>query len=417
MRKLFSRILLASSALIAANVMPLTAHAQQSHGIAAVVNDDIITTYDLQQRALFMVATQGIKPDEAAQQRILRQALRNLVDEKLQTQESQKYNQNISDEAVMRGVERLITRNGLTVEEFAQRLAQAGISLRTLQDQVRAELAWEGIIGGLYGSRIRISDAQIDETLNRLSANANKPSYQVSEIYIEATPDIGGMNGAMQGANAMIEQINQGAPFDILARQFSSSPSAAKGGDISWVRAGELREELDTALGQMEKGQISTPITVPGGVYVLALRDKEISVSETFYTLKQINYSMDDESELPTARTAIKTATSAAKSCDTLSGDVAGIDGIESRSMGEVKAGDLTEDILSLLSGTNEGAVSEPLTTPSGLVALMVCKRDIRGSNIPTRDQVENRLLSQQEAQASRRHLRNLRRTATIVTR
>ena len=156
---------------------------------------------------------------------------------------------------------------------------------------------------------------------------------------------------------------------------------------------------------------------MPGGVYVLALRDKEISVSETFYTLKQINYSMDDESELPTARTAIKTATSAAKSCDTLSGDVAGIDGIESRSMGEVKAGDLTEDILSLLSGTNEGAVSEPLTTPSGLVALMVCKRDIRGSNIPTRDQVENRLLSQQEAQASRRHLRNLRRTATIVTR
>jgi len=417
MKKLFSRILLTGSALLAVNALPMSAQAQQSQGIAAVVNDDIITTYDLQQRAMFMVATQGIKPDEQSQERILRQALRNLVDEKLQIQESRKYSQDISDESVARGIERLITRNGLSVEEFAARLASAGISLTTLEDQVRAEIAWEGIIGGLYGSRIRISDAQIDETLNQLTANANKPSYLVSEIYIEATPDIGGMNGAMQGANAMIQQVDQGAPFDILARQFSSSPSAAKGGDISWVRAGELREELDTALGQMEKGQISAPIVVPGGVYVIALRGKQISESETFYTLKQINYEMDNESELPTARTAIKTATSAAKSCDTLSSDVAGIDGIESRAMGEVKAGDLTEDILALLSNTNEGGISEPLTTPNGLVALMVCKRDIRGSNIPTRDQVENRLLSQQEAQASRRHLRNLRRNATIVTR
>jgi len=85
--------------------------------------------------------------------------------------------------------------------------------------------------------------------------------------------------------------------------------------------------------------------------------------------------------------------------------------------MGEIKSSDLTDDILAILSNTNVGEISEPLETPNGLVSLMVCERDLRGSDIPSREQVEDRLLNQQEAQASRRHLRNLRRNATIVTR
>ena len=411
------KALLGCTAMATLCIAPTIANAQSAHGIAAVVNDDIVTTYDLRQRALFMMATQGIEATDESKRRVLQQAMKNLVDEKLQLQESKKYSQEISDEAVAEGVQNIISRNGVSVEEFAQRLATAGISLNTLQDQVRAEIAWQRIIGGLYGSRIRISDAQIDETLNRVSANAGKPSYNVAEIYIEATPDIGGMNGAMQGANAMIEQLQKGAPFQILAQQFSSAPSAAKGGQVGWVREGELRKEIDAAITILEKGQVSTPITVPGGIYVIALIDKRVSKSETFYVIKQINYKFDNESELPTARTALKEASAAAKSCDTLNGDVADIDGIATVNMGEIKAGDMTEDILSLLSNTNVSEVSEAMPIASGLVALMVCDRKVKGSNIPTRDQIEDRLLNQQEAQASKRHLRNLRRNATIVTR
>ena len=416
---------ISASKLLATFVLGMTlplafaapSQAQSSHGIAAVVNDDVITTYDLRQRSLFMMATQGIEPTDESKRQILAQAMRNLVDEKLQLQESKKYDQTISQEAVNDGVRRLISRNGINIEEFTQRLAAAGISINTLQDQIRAEIAWQRIIGGLYGSRIRISDAQIDETLTRVSANADKPQYRVAEIYIEATADIGGMNGAMQGANAMIEQLGTGAPFQILAQQFSSAPSAAKGGDIGWIREGELREEINTIIMQMEKGQVSNPIPVPGGVYVIALADKRISTSEIFYTLSQINYEMEDQSELDAAKSVLKTASEAAKSCDTLDKDVKDIDGIGSREMGEIKAEDLTEDIMAVLNATNVGEVSTPLVVGNSVISLMVCKRDVRGSGIPSRDDVENRLLNQQESQASRRHLRDLRRKATIVSR
>lgn len=420
MSTLLSKTLLCGTAFLSVMTTSIGAQsalAQTAHGIAAVVNDGVITTYDVRQRTRFMMATQGIPSNEETQQRVWAQATRALIDEKLQLQEAKKYELEISDAAINHGVQELISSNGISVEEFARRLAAAGISISTLQDQVESDIVWQRLIGGIYRDRIRISDAQIDETLNRVSANASKPSYRVAEIYIEASPDIGGMEGALQGANAMIKQLNQGAPFQTLAQQFSSSPSAAKGGDMGWIHEGELREELNVAIAELGKGEVSHPISVPGGVYVIAVMDIQISEAETFYTLKSLNYAYSDASELPAARTALKTASEAFKSCDTIAADTSDITGVSNNNMGELKSTDMTEDILALLSSTNVGEVSEPMEAGAGLVALAVCKRQMKGSNIPTRDQVENRLLSQQEAQASKRHLRDLRRNATIVTR
>jgi len=264
-----------------------TAMAQSPHGIAAVVNDDIVTTHDLRQRTLFMVATTGIERDEKSIARAQQQALRNLVDEHIQMQEAEKFDQTIADEEVNQSVARLIGRNGLDPNEVVQRLASVGVSIETMRDQVRSEIAWQRIINGLYGSRIRISDAQIDETINRISANASKPNYRVAEIYIEASPDIGGIEGAMEGANAMIKQLSDGAPFPLLAQQFSSAPTAAKGGDLGWVREGELRPEVDQVITQMEVGNLSKPIQVPGGVYVVALIDKKISEADTLRNVRR----------------------------------------------------------------------------------------------------------------------------------
>lgn len=403
-------LLSASATLLLAG----TAFAQTSHGIAAVVNDDIVTTHDLRQRTLFMVATTGIKRDEESIARAQQQALRNLVDEHIQIQESDKYEQSISDEEINQSVARLIGRNGLDPNDVVQRLAQAGVSIETLRDQVRSEIAWQRIINGLYGSRIRISDAQIDETLNRLTANASKPNYRVAEIYIEATEDIGGMEGAMQGAAAMVQQVADGAPFPLLAQQFSSSPTAAKGGDMGWIREGELRPEIDQVIQQMEPGNLSKPIQVPGGVYVVALLDKKISEASTLYKLKQVRIDSEDVAAAESRLIALKDTLT---SCDTLKDDVEAIEGVEQADMGEINSSDLTEDVLGVLASTDVGSLGDPIARPGGAVSIMVCSRIASGSDIPTRDEIEDRLMDQQLAQASKRHLRDLRRSATVVVR
>ena len=404
----------AIASLIGTGLIGGTAFAQSPHAIAAVVNDDIVTTHDLRQRTLFMVATTGIKRDEESIARAQQQALRNLVDEHIQMQESKKYDQTIGDDEVNQSVARLIGRNGLDPNEVVQRLASVGVSIETMRDQVRSEIAWQRIINGLYGSRIRISDAQIDETLNRISANASKPNYRVAEIYIEASEDIGGMDGAMEGAKAMIQQVSDGAPFPLLAQQFSSSPTAAKGGDMGWVREGELRPEIDKVIVQMDIGNLSTPIQVPGGVYVVALLDKKISEADTLYKLQQVVVKNDD---IESAKSTLISLRDTLNSCSTLKDDLETVEGVNSADMGEIKSSDLTDDVLSVLERTDVGSISDPIERPDGAVSIMVCSREASGSDVPTRDQIEDRLMDQQLAQASKRHLRDLRRKATIVVR
>ena len=400
-----STALLATSAATYAQSAP--------HGIAAVVNSDIVTIHDLRQRVLFMMATTGAEADEASIQRLQRQALRNLVDEHLQMQESEKYEQTISDESVDQSVARLLSQNGADPNKLVSDLAAAGVSIETLRDQVRSELAWQRIVNGLYGSRIRISDAQIDENLNQLTANASKPKFRVAEIYIEASPDIGGMEGAMEGAGAMIAQVKGGAPFPLLAQQFSSAASAARGGDVGWVREGELRPEIDAVITTMEAGSVSNPIQVPGGVYVVALIDKKVSQADTLYKLKQVTV----EAETEAAKARLVALRGELSSCETLEDDVEPLDGVASADMGEIKSSDLTDIIVEALERTDVGGLSDPFERPNGATSIMVCSRQTTGSDIPTRDQIENQLLDKQLAQASKRALRDLRRQATLVVR
>ena len=383
------------------------------HGIAAVVNSDIVTIHDLRQRVLFMMATTGAERDEATIQRLQRQALSNLINEHLQMQESEKYEQNISDEQVNQRLAQLLSRNGADPNKLVADLAAGGVSIETLRDQIRSEIAWQRIVNGLYGSRIRISDAQIDETLNLLTANASKPNYRIAEIYIEASPDIGGIDGAMEGANAMIAQVKNGAPFQLLAQQFSSAASAARGGDVGWVREGEQRPEIDAAIKAMEPGSVSAPIRVPGGVYVIALIEKKISESDTLYKLKQVTV----EAETEAAKSRLIALRGELQGCETLDADVKTIEGVEAADMGEIKSSDLTDEIVAALERTDVGGLSDPFERPNGATSIMVCKRETTGSDIPTRDQIEDRLLDQQLAQASKRALRDLRREATLVVR
>ncbi|MEM9599543.1 MAG: peptidylprolyl isomerase [Pseudomonadota bacterium] len=417
------RLLTSGLASLCLSVAALPVLAQQaetptpsptSHSIAAVVNNDIITSHDLRQRVLFMLATTGVERNEETLRRVQAQALRNLIDEHLQMQEAEKYDQTIDDREVNQNVARLIGRNGLDPQEVVQRLAAVGVSIETLRDQVRSEIAWQRIINGLFGSRIRISDTVIEETLARISADANEPSFRLAEIYIEATPEIGGPSGARDGAQAMIDQLGQGAPFPLLAQQFSSAPSAAAGGDMGWMKAGDLRPQIAAVLPELDPGEVSEPIIVPGGAYVVALLEKRVSEVDTLFRLSQVRVEAESFEDANARLDAIRPTLS---SCDTLDEAVADLDGVSTASMGELKASELSEEIQVRLQDVQVGELSDAFAGPTGAAAIMVCKRETTGSEIPTRDAIENRLMDTQLAQASRRHLRDLRRKATISVR
>lgn len=418
-RKTLSRITLAltGSMLLVTPAMGQSAQPSASagtHSIAAVVNDDIITSHDLRQRVLFMLATTGVERNEESLRRIQNQALRNLVDEHLQMQEAERFELSIADEEVNQSVAQMIGRNGLDPQEVVQRLSQVGVSIETLRDQVRSEIAWQRIVNGLFGQRIRISDTVIEETLDRITSTADEPSFRLAEIYIESTPDIGGADGALEGARAMIAQLAEGAPFPLLAQQFSSSPSAAAGGDLGWVKVGDVRPEIGAVLPELDDSEVSEPIVVPGGVYVIAMLGRRVSESEIIYRLSQLRVDGDD---FETGSAKLEELRSEIVNCDALDDLADANDGVSSASMGELRSSELQDEMLGYLNEVEAGEMSAPIQGPGSTVGLVVCERELTGSEIPTRNEIEDRLRDTRLAQASRRHLRDLRRKATISVR
>ena len=147
------------------------------------------------------------------------------------------------------------------------------MSPETLREQLRAEISWRGWIRGRYGQRLAVGDDQIKAYQKRLDAQAGKPQYQITEIFIDANR-VGGQPQAEQGAAQLIGEIQKGAPIAAVARQFSNSPSAANGGEVGWISTGELPPEVDRVLDGLRPGQLAPPIPVKDGVYIIYLKDK-----------------------------------------------------------------------------------------------------------------------------------------------
>ncbi|GJL97871.1 MAG: chaperone SurA [Hyphobacterium sp.] len=411
---MMKRILTASLSLALAAFSAACAHAQQVEGIAALVNDYPITTVDVRNRMRLIIASSGVQPTPEALARIQQEALRSLVDETLQLQEAQEFEVEIAEAEVDAAIGDIATRNGTDPADIENDLAASGIQVSTLRRQLEAEIAWQVLVGGRYSNLIRISNQQIEATLERVAASASEPQFHLAEIFLEI-PVSADQEMAQERAIAVMTQLSQGAPFQSVAQQFSDAPSAANGGDMGWLLQGQMRPEVAQVAQALQPGQLSRPFRVPGGLMIIALVDAREGTTAIQFDLAQIN--------LPTSRVTddavatLERALSRITSCEGIDAAIAGIDGVFSSRLGQISLDSLLPQVAEPLSGLDEGENTGLLESASGRQAYVVCSRTIGGPGVPSRADIERQLRNQQLSMLSRRWLRDLRRDSTIEIR
>ena len=417
------KTLAAAVALLAAASGPATAQDAPAdpglqEGVAAIVNDEVISTFDVRQRALFILATSNIPITQENFSRVAEQALRALIEERLQIQEAREFRITIGDDDVDRTVEGLARQNGATRAQLEAELAGSGVSIATFREQLRAELAWQRLVGGRYGSRIRVSEDRVRDTIARIAASAARPRFLISEIFLEVeSPDQ--QDVVYQGAIRLIDQMRAGAPFPAVARQFSAAASAAAGGDLGWVSSGELRPELEQVAASLAPGQLSTPIPVPGGFQILWVREKaEGQTATTRVTLREIIAPTGQNDEASAAaELALSRGGAALRSCDAAAGLAGSVNG-RVIDLGQTIEADLSDTYRAQIAAVAPGRASAPFRTREGVHVLVVCARETEApQGLPSRDEIEDRLYQQELAMLSRRYLRDLRRDSAVITR
>lgn len=386
------------------------ASAQLAEGVAAIVNDQAISTFDVRQRANMLINSAGIQSTPEMQQRARAQALRDLIDERLQIQEGANFDIAITAAEIDRRLSEIARQNNTDLAGLSQQLATEGISITTLRQQVEADIAWSRLIGGLYGSRLRISSVEVNDTLERIAVNATRPQYQISEIFLPAESEAE-FNEMEQGALRLLQEMQRGAPFPMVARQFSGAPSAVAGGDIGWIASTELAPELRAVAEQLQPGQVSLPVRTPRGVYIIAVRDRRAGTpagAASQVTLRQVTAPAGRANALERLRRT---------NCTNLESQTNGIEGANVLDLGQVTESDLSPAIQTRISGVAVGSASAVSTEGEQASVIFVCARQTGGANVPSREEVEGQLREAELTMLAERYLRSLRREATIITR
>ncbi|MCA8890988.1 MAG: SurA N-terminal domain-containing protein [Hyphomonas sp.] len=379
--------------------------------IAAVVNDRPISFTDVRDRArMLLLSLGGQQPSPEQVQQITGQALEQLIDERLQLEKASEFDLEISKEEIDGAVEGMAAQSGLTGADLKSQLLAAGIDPSSLEEQMRAELAWNRVMSGLYGSRIRISDNQVDDQIEQLRLAAKKTQYRISEIFLFA-PDPETRTQAEEAASSIVEQLKAGADFRIAAQRLSSAPTAATGGDMGWVSASDLPPELVPAIESAAGPGLLEPITVDNGVYILYIQNKREPAEATTKVdlIRLITSDATDEN--------LKAAMERITSCDDVQTVANTTQGLRAQPLEDINIEELGPEGKSLVESAEIGKPTDIFAVSGGLGTMYVCRREEGAEALPSREDLKNSLKGRELNMISERELRNLRRDATIIYR
>ncbi len=388
-----------------------------------MVNGDAITQQDIAARGRLFALSTGmpLMPDVLA--RLRPQILRQLIDERLRLQEIEKRKVVVSDDEIARAIAGIEQRNNMPPGALKARLEAQGVTLRTLVDEVRVQIGWMRVLRDKLGDAAKITPAEIDDRIRLDKAQQGKPEYHVAEIFI-AVDQPSHAAAADQFASTVINELRSGAPFAVVAAQFSQSQDALQGGDMGWVRTNQLDPQVAAIAEQMPDGAISDPIRVAGGYLIVSMLGKRTMGRQmgTVLSLRQafVPFTSVLDPAAPTAqqRQALAKAqqiSTSVHSCDEMQAENAAFGNKKPTDPGPIVLENVNPPAFrDALAALQPERASQPLIARDGIAVVILCSKEVKDIAEQSRQQIANQILDQRAELASRALLRDLQRRAVI---
>jgi len=260
-------------------VLPFVASAEMVSGIAALVNDEPITTYELAKEEEAMKSGMddpSALATAAARAQLRQAALDALVNKKLIEQKVKELDIRVSDEEVRQAIEDVKKTNNITEENLIAALAARGISFDAYKAQLKDQLERLRLISLEVRSKIQVSEKEIQDYFSAHSGN-----YQVDEAFharqiffaIPAAATEDQQKKILEKAEKVLREAKSGADFAELAKKYSDDPSGKEGGDLGFLNKGELLPEFEKALISMRVGEVSELVRTSAGIHIIKLED------------------------------------------------------------------------------------------------------------------------------------------------
>ncbi|HEX3346961.1 MAG TPA: peptidylprolyl isomerase [Acetobacteraceae bacterium] len=408
---------------VAALLKPPAPSQSDAAAIVAIVNGDVISKGDVGNRRRLFALSTGMPASPEVLDRLTPQVTHQLIDERLRLQEIQRRKIVVSDKDIADAIGQIEARNNMPAGTLRRQLESVGVEFRTLVDQVRVQIGWKGVLRQVLAGTGDITPADIADQERLFKEQIGKPEYQVSEIFVPVASPAATAD-AQKFADTVIQQLRTGAPFPVVAAQFSQSQTALQGGDLGWEEPNQLDPAVLKVINEMPVGAVSNPIKIPGGFSIVQLRGKrEIGRDEsTVLHLRQVFFPFTTRLDPanPTAQQKqmldrAKDLSATAKSCDAIEEANKAAGSARPTDPGEIRLEQIASPPLKqVLSSLSEGKPSQPLVAEDGIAVVMVCSRETKNVGLPSKEELADRILGQRVELASQQLIRDLERKAVI---
>ncbi len=227
--------------------------------ILALVNGDIITTQDINDRVRAFCMTSGIPYNQQTKFLIINKVMQNTIDEKLKMQESARNQIEVTEKDIDNAIDMFCSNNKISRNELEKILQQTGVSRDVFREQMKTDLSWIRVVRrGTMNETI--TQPEIEEALTLARRDMSKPKFMLLEIVIPAkdAPHI----------SQLVSNLRQDPRFELYAAQFSQSPSSSSGGKLGWVTQGQLPQELEKEIKKLSDGEVSDAILYNGNYHI-----------------------------------------------------------------------------------------------------------------------------------------------------
>lgn len=401
----------------------LTGSAMAQIGIIATVNGEPITNYDVEQRTLFLSYATNIEITEQKRDRLYEDALQLIIDDKLRIDAARELIPDV-EAMVLPQARDFINQNfGTDTTSGNRALLDDGIDPLTVQQKYTGDLAWSNFISAKFADKFANIEQRIDDEIQKMEANAAKPQVKLAEIVITPGPNRS-LEQTRGLAKEMVEAIRKGASFTEIARQYSVSGSASRGGNVGWAVTEKLPKSFRDALSGIETGDVTEPVLLDGAVYILrrsGVREAgsiDSSQSRVWLARAVLPLPADaSDADRLEAGARVERDTESVSDCDAMDAlNISYQSGAASR-LDNMLIGDLAPQMRKLVQSLEPGIPSGPLGFAEGVASMMVCKLLKPQLQLPPREEVRQALIDKIFGSLSERQLQRLRRTAVIERR
>ncbi len=425
MKFLLRAVLLACACLTAPTlaVAATSDQAGQSVRIAAVVNGQVITTQDVAARAKLLALSTGMTPSPDVLARLAPQVKRQLIDQTLQMQEINKLGVVVSDDDLSKAIAHIEQSNGMPAGVLNKKLAAEGVPFSTLLAQLRTELGWQEVLRKVLGPGLTPTKGDIEAEKKALKAELGSTRYELGEIFVPVTNPADEAT-ARQFAATVIARLRTGAPFPVIAAQFSQAQSALSGGALGYVSLSQLDTPVADTVRQMPVGAISNPIRVPGGYEIVQLQGKHAigARKQTILDIRQAYapYPAVTNGQIGPAQVTViekfMAQAQKANSCADIAALNAAYGNKRPADPGPVNLATVSPPAFQkILADLKPGHISQPLVERTGVSVVMLCSSKQEAPQLPSDDDIANMIVQHRVELESQQLLDELRHRSLII--